>query len=140
MPPDARPPWASGPTARYKMFRVKKAMDTRRLVLFLVGCIGTRTALAYAASRASAEWLRVMGVVGLCIGLAFWGLYVFGLRTTGAEVDGGRGGRVWWNGLRPVHGTLYLAFAAMALRGHPSAWVPLAIDVGVGLAAFASHL
>jgi hypothetical protein len=81
-----------------------------------------------------------MGTGGLCVGIAFAVLYIFGLRTTGVEVDGGRGGPIWWANLRPVHSALYLTFGAFALKGDKRSWIPLAIDVGVGLVAFAAQV
>lgn len=109
-----------------------------RAALFLVGCIGSRAALAYAAhaaaSPAAPAWaLRVMGLGGLAISVAFFAIFFMGWRTTGREVFGDK---IWWDDLRPVHAGLYLAFAALALRGRRGAWVPLAIDVTVGLTAF----
>lgn len=109
-----------------------------RAALFLVGCMGSRTALAYAAhvaARPSAPaWaLPVMGAGAALTALAFLSIFFMGWRTTGAEVFGDK---IWWGNLRPVHAGLYLAFAALAFRGHRGAWVPLAIDVAVGLTAF----
>lgn len=107
-----------------------------RAALFLIGCMGSRAALAYAA-HAAPEWaLRAMGVAGLLVAAAFFAIFAGGWRSTGPEVFGDR---IWWDDLRPVHGGLYLAFAALALRGRRAAWVPLALDVAVGLAAFTWH-
>lgn len=112
-----------------------------RAALFLVGCMGSRAALVYAAHAASRPgapaWvLRVMGAAGLAIAISFFAIFLGGLRSTGPEVFGDR---IWWDDLRPVHGALYLAFATLALHGRRGAWVPLAVDVLVGLAAFGWH-
>lgn len=112
----------------------------KRMLLFLIGCMGARTGLAYAAyaagRRPSPTWLRVMAVPALAVSLGFFVIYLAGWRETGPEVFGER---IWWNDLRPVHAALYLAFAAMAVRGSPNAWVPLGLDVALGLGAFILH-
>lgn len=105
-----------------------------RAALFLVGCLGSRAALAWAAhALAASPWLRALGLGGLAIAAGFFAIFAMGWRRTGPEVFGGR---IWWDDLRPVHGALYLAFAALALLGRPGAWVPLGVDAAVGLAAF----
>lgn len=115
-------------------------MALARPLLFLVGCVGVRAALAYAAyaaGRAGATaWLRAMAVAALAVAAGFFLIYANGWRTTGPETFGDR---IWWNDLRPVHGALYLAFAVLALRGSEAAWIPLAVDVSIGLAAFVLH-
>lgn len=111
-------------------------MTPTRALLFLVGCIGTRGVIAYAAAHAagSAWALRAMGVFGLAVAAGFFAIHAMGWRKTGPEVFGEK---IWWNALRPVHGCLYLAFALMALSGHgDEAWIPLAVDTALGLTAF----
>lgn len=109
-----------------------------RTAAFLLGCMGVRAALAYAASRAGPPALRVMGLAALAVSLSFFVLYATGWRSTGPE-SSDPGGRIWWAALRPAHGTLYLAFALMALWGRKGAWVPLALDAALGFAAWTAH-
>lgn len=106
--------------------------ETRTLA-FLVGCIGTRSALAYWAAHASPETLHLMGWLAVIPALGFAIIYVTGSRKTGPEVGGGR---IWWDGLRPVHAALYALFAYHAIRQDKGAWRFLAVDVGIGLAAW----
>ena len=101
-----------------------------------LACLAVRAALAALAKFAPARVLPYLGAAALLPATCFLVIYAFGLRKTGAEVAGGR---IWWNDLRPLHALLYYAFAALALRRHPYAWVPLALDVAVGAAAFARH-
>ncbi len=108
-------------------------MNIQRVLLFLIGCIGTRTALAALAKYASPEWLQIMGTLALIPAFGFYLIFVFGLRETGPEVFGER---IWWNNLRPVHGTLYLLFAIFAIQKKDFAWMFLAADVTFGLLAY----
>ncbi len=106
------------------------------MILFLVGCIGTRAAFAYGAKVVAPTTLQIMGALAL-IPVIGWSYIIFiGERDTGPEV---LGGRIWWQNIRIVHLTLYLIFAAMALMKRPDAWIVLAVDVLFGLGAFLAH-
>lgn len=105
----------------------------KRFLLFLIGCIGTRCALAYTAKRASPTVLQIMGYIAIIPALGFFYLYFSGTRKTGPEVFGDK---IWWNNLRPVHGFLYSLFAYHAIMCHSYAWAYLLIDVIVGLSSF----
>jgi hypothetical protein len=111
-------------------------MNTNRVLLFLIGCIGTRTALAVLAKHASPDWLQTMGAFALIPAIGFFTIFMFGLRETGPEVFGEK---IWWNSLRPIHGTMYLLFAIFALQKKEFAWMFLAADVTIGLLAYVTH-
>jgi len=111
-------------------------MNLQRVLLFLIGCIGTRTALAVAAKYASPEILQTMGALALLSAIGFYLIFMFKLRETGAEVFGEK---IWWNDLRPIHGTLYLLFAIFAIQKKQFAWMFLAADVVIGLVAYLIH-
>ncbi len=110
-------------------------MDTfkKRLLLFLFGCIGTRFLLVYIAKIIGVQFLKYMGFLTLPIALGFFYIFVTGSRKTGVEVFGDK---IWWNSLRPIHGTLYLLFSWNAIKGNRSAWIYLLIDVIIGLVSF----
>jgi hypothetical protein len=109
----------------------------KRMLLFLIGCIGMRSLFAYAASIASVGVLRVMGWLALLPAIGFMYIYLTGARKTGAEVFGEK---IWWNSLRPVHSALYFAFAWMAINGvRGMAWKVLVADVVLGLSAFLAN-
>jgi hypothetical protein len=99
-------------------------------------CLLARTGAALLAKWAPRHWLPWMGTLALLPAAGFFSIYAMGWRQTGVEVGGGR---IWWNDLRPVHGALYLAFAVLALRRSALAYVPLALDVVVGLIAYLGH-
>jgi hypothetical protein len=107
----------------------------RRFVLFLVGCIGIRTGFAFGAAKVDKKYLPYLGVLGLLLAISWVLIYRFNLRPTGREA----GGIIWWNKIRLVHALLYFVFAVLAFSGSDYAWVPLGIDVFVGLTAFVNH-
>lgn len=105
----------------------------KRLWLFLVGCIGTRSLLTYIAKVASPEYLQWMGYLAVLPAIGFFWIWATGSRKTGPEVFGDK---IWWNHLRPVHGTLYLLFAYFAIQKASFAWWFLFVDVVFGLTSF----
>ena len=105
----------------------------KRLILFLIGCIGTRALFAYLAKIANKYFLALMGYLAILPAIGFFYLFFTGSRKTGAEVFGDK---IWWDNLRPIHGVLYLLFAYNAINGNPFAWVYLLIDVIFGLVSF----
>lgn len=109
--------------------------DKTRIFVFLFGCILTRLLIALYAKNASIEHLKLLGYVGLCIGLGFAIIYLFKLRDTGLEA----GGPIWWDNLRPVHSALWLIFATLAISGDKNAWIFLLIDVILGLSVWINH-
>ena len=109
---------------------------TKRNFLFLFGCIGTRLMLTYAAYKvlSTTSVLKVPLILfTLAVSIGFFSIYIFGLRKTGVEVGGNL---IWWNDLRPVHGSLYLLFTLLAIKGYDKAYIILLIDTLIGLTAF----
>jgi hypothetical protein len=74
-----------------------------------------------------------MGYIAILPALGFFYIFFTGSRKTGDEVFGDK---IWWNNLRPVHGLLYALFAYNAIRGNPTSWVYLLVDVLIGLISF----
>lgn len=105
----------------------------KRFILFLFGCIGTRSFLVYLAKTTNKTFLMYLGYLSLLPAIGFFYLYFTGSRKTGAEVFGDK---IWWNNLRPIHGILYLLFAYNAIIGNLTAWIYLLVDVLLGLASF----
>ncbi len=109
----------------------------KRILYFLIGCIGVRLLFVYIAYNASLTLLKILGVFAIIIGLGFAIIYLFGLRKTGPET---MGAKIWWNSLRPFHALTYITFGILALAGHSEvAWKILLLDVSVGLGAFIIH-
>ena len=105
----------------------------KRFLLFLIGCIGTRTLLVYLAKNVDKTNLKYMGYLSLLPAIGFFYLFLSGSRKTGAEVFGDK---IWWTNLRPVHGLLYFLFSYNAINGNPDAWMYLLVDVIIGLISF----
>lgn len=105
----------------------------KRFVLFLLGCIGTRSLLVYLAKNVNKTMLMYMGILAVFPAIGFFYLFLTGSRKTGAEVFGDK---IWWNNLRPIHGILYSLFAYNAIIGNTQAWVYLLVDVLFGLTSF----
>ena len=103
--------------------------ETRQF-LFLFGCIGSRSLLAYLAYKEDHKDLLTW--ITTIIGIGLWIVYIFKLRNSGFEA----GGKIWWNHLRPVHGSLYLLFAYMNHTGFIYSYVILVIDVVIALFAY----
>ncbi len=110
----------------------------KRMLLFLIGCMGTRFGLAFLAYayRNSKRVMNVMGALALGPAIGFTVIYLGGYRKTGAEVFGDK---IWWNMLRPVHAMLYFTFSFMALSAaqyRKHAWMVLLLDACIGLVGF----
>ena len=105
----------------------------KRFLLFLFGCIGTRTLLVYLAKNVNKTYLKYMGYLSLLPAIGFFYLFLSGSRKTGAEVFGDK---IWWNDLRPVHGLMYFLFSYNAINGNQNAWLYLLVDVIIGLISF----
>lgn len=105
----------------------------KRFLLFLIGCMGVRSLLVYLAKTVSKHILLYMGYVAILPAIGFFYIYYTGTRQTGPEVFGDK---IWWNQLRPVHGTLYATFAYYAITGNSNAWIWLLIDLIIGFVSF----
>jgi hypothetical protein len=98
--------------------------------LFFGVCIPVRLLLVYLASILNKNNLRFFGIILLVIALGFLYLYFANKRLNAAEATGGV---TWWSEYRLIHGLLYLCAAIYAFQGKNTAWIPLLIDVGLGV-------
>jgi hypothetical protein len=107
----------------------------KRILLFLVGCMGTRSLFVYIAKQAQTNrnLLQFLGFLALVPTIGFLYIYASGSRKTGPEVFGDT---IWWNSLRPIHGLLYGAFAISAISGYTNAWYFLLADLLLGFTSF----
>lgn len=102
--------------------------------LFLIGCIPTRILLAYIAFKFPSS--HILSLITFVMAIGFFYIYKTGSRKTGVETEGKP---IWWNDMRPVHGSIYLLFSLCNLAGIKNSWMFLALDVLVGLGAFMNH-
>ena len=105
----------------------------KRFLLFLIGCIGTRSVFVLLAKNIGTQYLPYLGYLALLPAIGFIYIYFTGSRQTGAEVFGDK---IWWNNLRPLHSLLYFLFAYNAIIGNKQAWIYLLVDVLIGLISF----
>ena len=110
--------------------------STKRILLFLIGCIGTRLLFVLLAKSVSLAHLKLLGYVALLPALGFLYIYITGSRPTGVEV---MGEPIWWNALRPIHALFYLLFSYNAITGNKNAWLYLLADVTFGLTSYLIH-
>jgi hypothetical protein len=108
----------------------------RRFVLFIFGCILTRSIFVYIAATVKIEYLPYLGYLSLLPVIGWMYILATGSRKTGTETFGQP---IWWNKLRYVHALLYLIFAVLAIQKSDKAWIVLLIDVIVGLSVFLWH-
>ena len=99
---------------------------------FLLGCIPVRILLALIPIYINIEWLLYYSILLFAIAFSFLFLFFFNLRQHAFEA----GGITWWANYRIIHGLLYLSAAILAFKKNRLAWIPLAIDVFIGLSLF----
>lgn len=108
----------------------------KRFLMFLIGCIGTRSLFVVIAKYINTTYLKYLGYLALLPAIGFMYIYLSGSRKTGAEVFGEK---IWWNDVRPVHSILYFLFAYNAILGNKESWIYLLVDVLIGLISFLTH-
>ena len=108
----------------------------KRMLMFLIGCIGVRSLFVVIAKNINVNYLKYLGYLALLPATGFIYIYLTGSRKTGAET---LGEKIWWNNLRPVHSIFYFLFAYYAILGHKQAWIYLLADVLIGLLSFLTY-
>jgi hypothetical protein len=108
----------------------------KRMLLFLIGCIGVRSLFVVIAKTINIKYLKYLGYLALLPAMGFIYIFLTGARQTGAETFGAK---IWWNNLRPIHAVLYILFAYNAIQGNRQAWLYLLADVLIGLVFFLIH-
>tara|TARA_B100001094_G_scaffold287530_1_gene303150 strand:- start:26 stop:376 length:351 start_codon:yes stop_codon:yes gene_type:complete len=105
----------------------------KRFILFLGLCIPLRLLFVYIVKNINREYLPYLGLTALIPAIGFILIYLLDYRKTGMEVFEDN---IWWNNLRPVHASLYILFTLFALKKSKYSWIPLCIDVLIGLCSF----
>ena len=109
---------------------------TKRIILYLFGCVLFRFILVLIAKNIAIEKLPYMGYLASIPAIGFAVIYLGGLRKTGGEVFGDR---IWWNSLRPIHSALYFLLVYMAVTMQRNAYRVLLLDVILGLVSFLGY-
>ena len=100
-------------------------------IIFLIGCIGTRLLLSIYSKYS--KYSKILNLITFIIGLSFIILYIFDLRKTGFEATNNI---IWWNEMRPIHGSLYLLFSTYYLKNNNKSWLFLLTDTFIGLIVY----
>ena len=110
-------------------------MDTKykRILLFLIFCIGTRSLLTYSVFVHNKKYKDVLRNILLIPAIGFAFIHANDLRKTGGEVFGDK---IWWNDLRPFHSLMYFLTAYLVEIENPRAYYPIALDTITGLRFF----
>lgn len=105
----------------------------KRRLLFLAGCVPVRVLMVYMAAHLKPPYIQWMAIAVLAPIIGFLYLYITNSRLTATETYGAK---IWWHQLRIVHALLYTWFVVDVFAGKPNAYLPLAIDLVIGLTAF----
>ena len=108
----------------------------KRFLLFLLLCIPIRIIFVLVAKTINKKYLPYGGYIGLIISIGFAYIYIFNKRKTGNETFGKK---IWWNNLRPIHAILYSIFSYLAIMKNNNSYIPLLMDVIIGLVSFIFH-
>jgi len=100
-------------------------------LLFIFGCIITRSIFVIIALKIPKIYLPYFGLIGIAIGLGF--IYTF---ITNKKKGSTFGQKAWWHYLRPIHALLYLIFGYLAINKNNYSFIPLLVDVLLGLFSF----
>ena len=114
-------------------------IKTKRYLMFLIGCIGTRFLLTYIAKIINTDYIKYISLVTGLIGLSFIYIYLFGSKTADKQLEWTGDKTIWWNDLRIVHGALYLLFTYLSLMQNKDAWSILLVDTLIGLISWMKH-
>lgn len=108
----------------------------KRMILFLVVCLGLRSALAYTAYKTSEKYLYLFGIFGTLLVIGFLSAIIRN-RSHGPEMLGDD--PIWWKKWRYIHIIMWTIVAIAGFSRKKWVWIPMAVDVGIGLLAFILH-
>ena len=103
----------------------------KKLILFVFGCLLVRFLIVLIAKIINKNSLPLLGYIALLPAIGFLVNYFTNIRKRGALNQ-----KIWWGYMRPVHSLLYFTFSYLAITKSESAYIPLLLDVILGLVAF----
>ena len=106
--------------------------EKQRIFYFLVFCISFRIIYAILPLQLPKKYLPLFGIITLIAGSHFMYLYFANERLNAPE----GGGKTWWANYRLIHGALYLTATTYLFQKDRTAYLPLTIDVILGLFLF----
>ena len=114
---------------------LKNFSESKSIIYFLLGCIPIRLLFVVILKYIDTKYLSILSIPLFIQSFGFLYLYFGYLRLKAPEA----GGNSWWANLRLIHGMLYLTSSIYAFKQKDVTWIPLFIDVLVGLIAFLIH-
>ena len=112
----------------------KLSVIQKRLLTFLIACIGARLLLVLIVKNINKNYLPFLGYLGLLIAFGFIFNFI-NHKDKGSTF----GQKAWWSFMRPVHAVFYLWFSCLAFKRSRDSYIPLLLDVLVGLMAFLNY-
>jgi hypothetical protein len=113
----------------------KNLTINKRILYFLLACIPIRLLFVIILKKIDNKYLPIFAIPLLLMSLGFLYLYFGNFRLTAPEA----GGVTWWKDLRLIHGLLYLTAAIYAFQRKDTTWIPLLMDVILGITVFLFH-
>ena len=114
-------------------------MKTKRILVFLLGCIGSRLALTMLSKYIKVDYLPLFTLFTIPVSVSFMYLYIFGNKTADRQLEWLGDKKIWWNQLRPIHSILFMIFSIMAINRSSNAWILLLLDTIIGFTAWIIH-
>ena len=71
-------------------------LQTKRIVVFLFGCILARIMLVFLAKKINKEHLKILGYIAILVGASFWYLYLVGNARADAQLEWLGDKKIWW--------------------------------------------
>lgn len=99
--------------------------------LFFFACIPARLLLVFLIYFVDKKYLYYLSFIGFIAGIGFLYNFIF------TKERGSTFNQIsWWNYLRPIHSLLYLIFGYLAYNKNQYAYIPLLLDVLLGIISF----
>lgn len=114
-------------------------METKRFLVFILGCIGSRLSLSMIAKYIMIDYLPLLAIFTIPISISFMYLYIFGNDVVDKQLEWLGDKKIWWNQLRPVHSILFMIFSILAINKSSYSWLILLLDTIIGLISWLIH-
>jgi hypothetical protein len=114
-------------------------METKRFLVFILGCIGSRLSLSMIAKYIMIDYLPLLAIITIPISISFMYLYIFGNDVADRQLEWLGDKKIWWNQLRPLHSILFMIFSILAMNKLSYSWLILLLDTIIGLISWLIH-
>jgi hypothetical protein len=114
-------------------------METKRFLVFILGCIGSRLSLSMIAKYIMIDYLPLLAIFTIPISISFMYLYIFGNDMADKQLEWLGDKKIWWDQLRPLHSILFMIFSILAINKLSYSWLILLLDMIIGLISWLIH-